>query len=88
LESLNIILSASITIIALGLFVVSILSFKRYKNMKLIFISSAFFVFFIKGIIQSLSIFQRDLTWIDTNPYMKLIDLVILIFLFVATLKR
>jgi len=88
MEPESIILSASITILALGMFIVAALSYKRFKNSKLIFVSSAFFIFFIKGVIQSLSIFLKEVSVIESSPYMKLFDLIILILLFTATLKR
>ena len=88
MEPVSIILSACITIFALGMFIVSSLSYRRFSNQKLLFVSSAFFIFFIKGVLQSLSLFMEELAFLDTNVYMKLIDLVILIMLFSATLKR
>ena len=88
MEIESVILSASITIFALGMLLVSIISYKHVKNTKLIFVSSAFLIFFIKGIMQSLSLFVEELAVMNLNVYMKLFDLMILIFLFIATLKR
>jgi len=88
MEIENIILSSSITIIALGMLIVSLLSYRKSKNVKLLFVSSAFIIFFIKGVIQSLSLFCQEIAMLDSNVYMKSLDLIILIFLFVATLKR
>ena len=85
---IDIVLSAGITVISLGMFVVSILSYKKFKNMKLLFVSLAFFVFFLKGLIESLSLFMKDIAVIDSSVSLKLFDLFILLLLFVATLKR
>ena len=88
MEIESIVLSASITIIALGLLIVSLLSYRKSKNLKLLFVSSAFLVFLIKGIILSLSLFYEEIAVINSCAYMGLFDLIILILLFVATLKR
>jgi hypothetical protein len=88
MELESIVIDACVTIFALGLLVVSLLSYRKYKNAKLIFVSLIFLVFFIKGIMLSLSLFSEQLTFILSNPYVGLFDLVILVLLFIATLKR
>ena len=84
----SIVLSASITIFALGMFIVSLLSYKQYTNKKLLFVSVAFFVFFVKGAIGSLGLFSADVAVLTSDISLKLFDLMILLSLFVATLKR
>jgi hypothetical protein len=88
MEVINIVLNAFVTIFSIGLFVVSILSYKKYKNFKLLFVSSAFFVFFIKGLLQSINLFYEEIAIVSSNIYAILFDLIIIILLFVATLKR
>jgi len=88
MEIVSIIIDACITIFALGLFIVSLLSYKKYKNTKLIFVSLIFLVFLIKGISFSLSLFYEQFVSILDNPYIGLFDLVVLVLLFIATLKR
>jgi len=88
MEIESIIIDACITIFALGLLIVSLLSYRKYKNMKLLFVSLVFFVFLVKGIILSFSLFNEQLLGITSNPYIGLFDLVILVLLFIATLKR
>lgn len=83
-----IVLNAFITIFALGMLIISLLSYLKYKNWQLLFVSSAFFVFFIKGILQSLSLFYEGVGVITSSIYVVLSDLIILILLFMATLKR
>ena len=84
----EIVLSACITIFALGLLVVSLLSFKKYKNLKLLFVSIVFLVFLIKGLLLSLSLFYGQFDIVHNSPYSELFDLIILVVLFAATLKR
>jgi hypothetical protein len=84
----NIIIAASITIFALSLFIISLVSYKKYKNTKLLFVGGVFFIFFIRGILLSLEIFYKQVSNILSNPYFELLNLTILILLFIATLKR
>jgi len=88
MEIVSIIIDASITIFALGLFIVSLLSYRKYKNGKLLFVSLVFLIFLVKGILLSLSLFYSQFADIISNPYVGLFDLIILVFLFIATLKR
>jgi hypothetical protein len=84
----SIIIYAFITIFSFGLFSVSILSYKKSKNRKLIFVSTVFLLFFIKGIILSLSLFLPDLNIYITIPILAVFDLLVLFLLFIATLKK
>jgi len=87
----QIVLSACVTIFSLGLLVVSVASYQKYRNTKLLLVGVVFFVFFIKGVLLSLRLFFSDLSFIDTlftGSYSGLFDLCILVLLFVATLKR
>lgn len=84
-------ISAGITIFSLGLLIVSLVSYKKYKNSKLLFITLVFFVLLIKGILFSVSLFFPELSMINSllfSIYGGLFDLTILILLFIATLKR
>jgi hypothetical protein len=88
MEIWNIILHAAITVLSLGMFLVSLMSYRRYKNLKLGFVSLAFLFFFIKGLFQSLGLFYDELTVMHTSIYLGVFDLIILIFLYIATVKR
>ena len=91
MEIEQIVLSACITIFSLGLLVVSLASYWKYKNLKLLFVSFVFFVFLVKGVLMSLHVFYPGFSLFDvaiTGPFSGLFDLVVLVLLFVATLKR
>lgn len=88
MEIYGIIISAAVTIFSLGLLLVSLASYRKYKNLKLLFVSIVFLVFLIKGILLSLSLFIDEIAVIKSTPYTGLFDLIILILLFIATLKR
>ena len=84
----NIVINAVITILSLGLLVVALASYSKYKNLKLLFVSLVFLVLFIKGLLFSVLLFQGNLNTILSSPYVGLFDLIILVLLFIATLKR
>jgi len=88
MEIYDIIISAFITIFSVGLLAVSLASYKKYKNVKLLFVSLVFLVLLIKGILLSLSLFTEELVVFTSIPYAGMFDLIILILLFIATLKR
>ena len=82
----SIIISACVTIFSLGLLLISLASYFKYKNPKLIFVSLVFLLFLIKGLLLSINVFFEEL--IELNSYFTVFDLIILILLFIATLKR
>ena len=88
MEYLDIIINALVTMFSLGLLVVSLLSYHTYKKPKLLFIVGVFVVFSVKAILMSLSLFQPELNPIVTSSLFRLFDFIILLFLFVAVLKR
>ncbi|MEM0467108.1 MAG: hypothetical protein QXL17_07915 [Candidatus Thermoplasmatota archaeon] len=84
----QIIISACVTTFSLGLLIVSVTSYRKHKNQKLLFVSAVFFLLLIKGISLSIGLFVEDvLIWLYPL-YSSLFDVFILLLLFVATLKR
>jgi len=83
-----IIIGAAISINSLVLLIISLLSLRKYKNPKLIFVIIAFSFFLIRGILLSLSLFYEPLSMIKSGYYIWLIDIVILNTLYIASLKR
>ena len=83
-----IVINAFITVFSIGLLLVSLASYRRSKNTKLLFVSLVFFVFLIKGLLLSFGLVYDDLSSILSSEYMGLFDLAILILLFIATLRR
>lgn len=87
----EVIISASVTILSIGLLAVSLASYRKYLNPKLAFISGVFFVFLIKGILYTLAVFQPDFIVIREfifSIYNGVFDAVMLVLLFIATIKR
>ena len=90
MEIESIVISASVTIFSLGLLLISLISYKKHKNPKLLFISFVFVVLLVKGIVLSIGLFypESSINFILLDKYSGLFDLIILILLFIATLKR
>jgi hypothetical protein len=71
-----------------GLLAVSLASYRKYKNLKLLFVSLVFLVLLTKGVLMSVGLFTEEFAALNSMPYTGLLDLIILILLFLATLKR
>lgn len=88
MEMLDIFVSASITIFSLALLVISLLSYWKYRNIKLVFISLIVLVFFIRGIFLSLGLFNDQVLALTSRSSFWLFDLLILVLLYITALKR
>jgi hypothetical protein len=89
MEIHTIVINAVITVFSLGLLLISLFSYKKHKNKKLLFVSFVFLVLFIKGILMSAGLFSQDLAAVIPNSFfIGIFDLIILVLLFLATLKR
>jgi hypothetical protein len=81
-------ISAFITIFSVGLFAISFASFRKYKEIKLLFVGCVFIFFLAKGFLFSLGLFSNNITSGNLIFYFGIIDVIILVLLFIATLKR
>jgi len=88
MEMTSLFINACITALSLGMFVLCLVSYRRSQNKKILLITAAFFVFFIKGAVLSyglfISLFEQGIACI----YLGIFDIVILVLLFLSTLKR
>jgi hypothetical protein len=75
---------ALITILSLILLTLTLLSYRKYKNKKLFFVSLVFLVLFIRGLLLSISIFNEEIIEITSNSYIWIFDLIILVLLYAA----
>jgi|SRR3989344_3796550 len=73
-------------ILALALFIVSLIAYKRTKLKKLVYISTAFGIFAVKGLLISMELFFGDLSW--TDPIASILDFGILLAFFAGMLKK
>ena len=79
IQAILLFLSVVVAGISLILFVISLISFKRINEVKLLFISLAFLFFFIKTIV---------FLFIKSDIDMMLFDLIIIALLYVAAAKK
>ena len=77
-------LYATITILSMILFVVTLLSYVKTRNRKLFFVSLIFLFLLIRGGILSVGLFYTQLGTLLSNGYIWVIDLLVLILLYVA----
>jgi len=82
----EIVISAFITILSIGLLTISIFSYLKRKNMKLIFVSMVFLIFLSKGLLFTINVFFTEIA--DLLIYFGILDVIILILLFISTIKR
>ena len=81
---LHVILHIITILVALGLFIVSAISYRRDRRTKFLYISGAFLFFFIKEILQALIVFF----YTNTDPIMiHPLNLIILILFFAGVSK-
>ena len=81
-------LRAWIMIFALILFIVSIFAYYRTRSKRVLFVSSAFAIFFVKGIILSLGLVNSDIESMYNSGLGNMLDLLILILLAATILKK
>ena len=81
-------LSAGITIFSLNLLVISLLSFLKYRNLKLLLMTLVFLLFFIRGLILSMDVIAGKSVDPTSIIYLWVFDLLILVFLYITSLKR
>lgn len=83
----NSIIYGFLTVFSFGLWVISILTYQKSKNKKILFVNIVFLLFFLKGLLLSLSIFFNGFLDFLTIPILAVFDLLILVLLFIAVLK-
>jgi len=87
---ISIAISAFVTIFALGLLIVSLFSYRRHRNMKLLIISVVFLLFLMKGILLSIGLIYEDmvLSVLTSLVFIGAFDFIVLLLLFLATFRR
>jgi hypothetical protein len=82
------ILRAWIMIFALILFLISITAYSRTKHNRLLFVSIAFAIFFIKSIVLTLGLLYPDIESLYGSGLGDTLDLLILVSLAATVLKK
>ncbi len=83
-----VVLFGFLSVFSLGLLAVSLLSLKKSLNKKLFFVCLVFVVFFVKAVLLTLSLFVSDIADFISIPLLSGFDVLILVLLFIATLRR
>ena len=85
---IEVFIGAFITIMSLGFLILSYFSYNRYKSPKMLVLVIAFFLFFIKGMLYSINLLYENIAFFDSISNILIFDVVILILLYIASLKR
>lgn len=73
-------------LLATLLAVVTFIAYRRTANKRLMFVSSAFVIFAVKGFLTSLELFMEEITWID--PMASALNFVIILLFFFGVMKK
>ncbi len=73
-------------LLAIGLFIITLIAYRRNRNQRLVYVGAAFLLFAIKTLLLSMEIFFGDWSWID--PFTSVLDFAILVSFFLGLLKK
>jgi hypothetical protein len=76
------------TVFSLGLFIISLTSYRKSRNKKILFVSLVLLLFFIKNLLLSSFLFAAQIQNNINIFVLELFDLLILVFLFIAVLTK
>ncbi|MBU0497533.1 MAG: hypothetical protein KKC68_07630 [Candidatus Thermoplasmatota archaeon] len=82
------ILFGFLTVFSCGLWIISIRSYKKSHNKKILFVSGVFSIFFIRGILLSLGLFYPEIEMLHSITLYAFFDLIMLVLLFIAVLRQ
>lgn len=80
-------LIAWVTVFSLALFIIGYVSYRRTGHPKLLAVSIAFLLFFIKGVVMALGLYFPGIVNVTTELESILLDVVILLTLYYATVR-
>ena len=73
-------------LLAIVLSMLTLSAYKRSKNKRFLYVSFAFILFAVKGILVSMEIFFGDWGWVD--PVASILDFAILLSFFIGILRK
>ena len=88
MDTIELFIISCIMVISFGLLTLSLLAYRRYKSIKMLFITIVFLVLFVKVLIYNISLFVTEINIFDSMTNIWLFDLVILVLLYAASMKR
>jgi hypothetical protein len=85
-------IEAFLTILLAGLsfllFVVSILSYRRVQNVKILFVSIAFLLFFIKALVLLVSVISSTWDEFGMRWELLLLDVIVIVMLYLSIARK
>ena len=88
MEILELFIVSAIAVISFSLLVLSLLAYKKSKSIKMLFISFVFLVFFTKIVWYNISLYFTDINIFDSITNIWIFDLIVLLLLYIASMKR
>jgi len=79
---------ALVTVFSLAITIITLLTYRRTGNQKVLFISAALGLFFVKGLYLSLGILNDEPDYFNLLNYSIFLDLLIVLLIFFSILKR
>ena len=89
MNNLEIFLRVALMGFSLILFVISAITYKRARRTKLLFVSLAFCLFFVKGLMLTLGLFVESVeSLFQTSVLVTMLDFGIMVFLYFSVVKK
>ena len=85
MSPINAFIAAFFTVFAIVLFVISWITYKRMESPRLLFVTLAFLVFIIKGVLVSIYIFWENDLYFSLSI---IVDMIILLLLSFSVLRK
>lgn len=80
--------AALVTVFTLAVTVISARSYIRTQSVKVLIVTTAFAMFFVKGVVVSLVLMREDVDWEALMMASLILDTIVAVLLFVALVAR
>lgn len=77
-----------VSLISFILFIIGVLAYKKSNDIRLLSVTLAFFIFFIKNLFKSISLFYNIIPHGDLELYGSCLDLIALVLLLIPVFKK
>jgi hypothetical protein len=80
--------AALVTVFTLAVTVISARSYLRTQSVKVLIVTTAFAMFFVKGVVISLALLREEVDWEALTLASLILDAIVAILLFIALVAR
>ena len=80
--------AALLTVFMLAVTILSASSYRRTGSRKVLIVTAAFAVFFVKGLVLSIGLLEEEVRWEELMLMALVLDAIVAILLFVAVIAR